>query len=234
MRDLLPIICSGQARRADGSISSAARKSPGSHDPAPRGSARISIRFGLQSPCKGFTAARPEVVQPDDRMAAHNRDHVGGLDRLFDVAGRDYYRAVVAGGAYRVDDVPPRTDVDALKGLVEQKQAARRRRPAANHHLLLIASGQQIKRPSDHGSERRVWRTAPSSATKRAGFLPTPPSPTQFVIRDAISRRPAFISANPPCSGRRFFSGPARRRAESDLLVSTPSASSFRSRRKPR
>ena len=89
---------------------------------------------------------RPQVVHADDRMAAHDRNDVGGLDRLFDVAGRNQRRAVAPVGAYRVDDVAPRADVDALKRLVEQQQAARRRLPAADHDLLLVAAGEEIER----------------------------------------------------------------------------------------
>src|SRR3984885_33508 len=93
-----------------------------------------------------FSAASSQVVPPDDRMAAHDRNDVGRFDRLFDVARRNKRRAVAAVGAYRVDDISPSADIDSLKRLVEQKQAAGGRLPPADHHLLLIASRQEIER----------------------------------------------------------------------------------------
>ena len=95
-------------------------------------------------------------MHADDGMAAHDRDDVGGLDGLFDVAGRDQRRAVATIRANGFDDVAPRADIDALERLVEQQQAAGRRLPAADHHLLLIAAGQKIERVAGLGSERRA------------------------------------------------------------------------------
>lgn len=64
-------------------------------------------------------------MQPDDRMAAHNRHHVRDLDGFFDVAGRNQRRAVAPIGANGVDDVAACADINALKGFVEQQQTAR-------------------------------------------------------------------------------------------------------------
>lgn len=84
----------------------------------------------------------------------HDQNPVGDLECLFRVGRRNQ------GGALRMaanggDNVLPRTDIHALKRLIQQQQAAGFCFPAGNDRLLLIAAGQ---RPDGGGSGGRLDR----------------------------------------------------------------------------
>jgi hypothetical protein len=79
-------------------------------------------------------------MDADDCVIAHHRNAVGGFDRLLYVACGDEGGSVPLAGANGVDEIAPRADIDALKGLVGQEKTTRRGLPTANHYLLLIAA----------------------------------------------------------------------------------------------
>ena len=57
-------------------------------------------------------------MHTDDRVIAHHRNSVGGLDRLLYVACGDESGGVALAGANGVDEVAPRADIDALEGFI--------------------------------------------------------------------------------------------------------------------
>ena len=104
--------------------------------------------------------------EPDEAAAGDHADPVADRGQLLVVgAGADRRRGGGGGPDHR-PDLLPRTDVDALGGLVEQQHPGLDLLPLGHHRLLLVATRRTSRSP---GRAARAARRTRPSAPARCG-----------------------------------------------------------------